>query len=188
MPGTTIKHISSPLLTTSRLLLRPFVLEDAPALFSWASDTEVTRFLRFAAHSDIEESRKVITRWIEESRRPPFFHWAIVRRSDDRTIGSIGLEIQSLHDNRGEAGYCIAKHAWNQGYATESLTAVLDFGLERAGFHRIEACHSVANTASGKVMRKAGMLLEAGPLHHYYRADMLGYQDAMMYVAFSEHF
>lgn len=188
MDGMTIKSMCSPVLSTRRLLLRPFVLEDAPALFSWACDEEVTRFLRFPAHADVEESRQIIRRWMQAAEKPPFFHWAIVLRETDQAIGSIGIEIHSAHDNRGEVGYCIAKRAWNNGYASEALAAVLDFGLERAGFHRIEACHSVRNPASGRVMVKAGMLLEAGPLHHYYRADLLGYQDSMMYVAFSEHF
>lgn len=188
MAGTTIKSMSSPTLGTKRLVLRPFVIEDAPALFSWASDPQVTRYLRFTTHLDIEESRKVIRRWIEENKNPPFFHWAITLRDSGEVIGSIGVEISSAQDNRGEVGYCLAKRMWNRGYTTEALQSVLDFALDIAGFRRIEACHSVDNEASGRVMRKSGMLLEAGPLHDYYRSDQLGYQDVMMYVAFSGKF
>jgi ribosomal-protein-alanine N-acetyltransferase len=188
MAESTIRNLASPVLNSKRLILRPFVPEDAPDLFSWASDPEVTRFLRFSTHQDLSESERVIKRWILESANPPFFHWAIVCRDSMRAIGSIGVDIASLHDNRGEIGYCLARRFWNRGYATEALAAVLDHALETAGFHRVEACHAVGNEASGRVMRKAGMLFEAGPLRDYYRADQLGYQDAMMYVAFSERF
>lgn len=163
-------------------------MEDAPALFAWASDPEVTRFLRFPSHEDIGDSRKVIERWMAEATKPPFFHWAITIRTTKAVVGSIGIDVQSPHDNRGEVGYCLAKPVWNQGYATEALKAVLEFGLQRAGFHRIEACHAVLNPASGKVMQKAGMRFEAGPLHHYYRSDALGYQDSLMYAIFSDTF
>ncbi len=188
MPDTTIKRIASPIMTTGRLVLRPFVMDDAQALFTWACDLEVTRYLRFPSHEDIGDSRKVIERWISEATKPPFFHWAITIRTTKEVVGSIGIDVQSPHDNRGEVGYCLARHVWNRGYATEALQAVLDFGLQIAGFHRIEACHSVSNPASGKVMRKAGMRFEAGPLHHYYRSDALGYQDTVMYAAFSDIF
>ncbi|MDD3367226.1 MAG: GNAT family N-acetyltransferase [Sphaerochaetaceae bacterium] len=188
MSLSSIKRLSSPILTSRRLILRPFTLDDAQALFAWAGDIEVTKYLRFTAHRDISESKKVIQRWIEEAKKPPLFHWAIMLREDNRVIGSISIEILSAHDNRGEVGYCIAKSDWNQGYATEALRTVLEFGLERAGFHRIEACHSVENPGSGKVMKKAGMLLEAGPLRNYYRSDLRGYQDVMMYTAFSRTF
>jgi len=107
-------------------------------------------------------------------------------RENGLVFGSIGIEVTNRYDGKGEIGYCLSKTMWNQGYATEALRAVLSFGFDVAGFHRIEGCHSVANAASGRVMEKAGMTVEAGPLRHYYRADLLGYQDAMMLVAFSD--
>lgn len=188
MSASSIKRVISPVLTSRRLILRPFTLDDAHALFTWAGDTDVTKYLRFPAHRSVSESKRVVQRWIEEAKRPPYFHWAIVERKSERVIGSIGIEILSPYDNRGEVGYCIAKRDWNQGYATEALRTVLEFGLDIAGFHRIEACHSVKNPASGKVMQKVGMVWEAGPLHDYYRSDVQGYQDVMMYVAFSKTF
>ena len=44
---------------TQRLLLRPFRIEDAEAMFTWTGDPEVTRFLRFATHTDISQTRRV---------------------------------------------------------------------------------------------------------------------------------
>ena len=186
MIDSDIKHISSPILTSKRLILRPFIIDDARALFSWASDPEVTRYLRFETHETIQESQRIINLWMKSAERPPFFHWAMERREDLVVIGSIGIEITSMHDNRGELGYCLTRSAWNQGYATEALRCVLDFGFNVAMFHRLEACHSTNNPASGRVMEKAGMRHEAGPLHHYYRSNALGYQDSMMYVACSD--
>jgi [ribosomal protein S5]-alanine N-acetyltransferase len=181
-----IKPITSLILTTKRVELRPFEMDDAMAVFGWACDPEVTRYLRFPNHTSISDSKRVISFWIDQAKKPPFFHWAITLRDSGKVIGSMGLEVINKHDRRGEVGYCLSKYHWNQGYATESLQAVLDFGFNIARFHRIEGCHSVLNPASGKVMQKAGMHIEAGPLHDYYLSDILGFQDAIMLVAFQD--
>jgi len=181
-----IQAIACPDLHSPRLLMRPFVLDDALALFSWASDPEVTRYLRFHLHEDVSESKRVISHWIEEMRTPPFFHWAIVHNQTGSVFGSIGLEVVNKKDCFGEVGYCIAKRMWNQGYTTEALKAVLEFGFRVAVFFRIQGCYSVCNPASGCVMHKAGMEVEAGPLRAWYRSDMLGFQDAYMAAAFAD--
>jgi len=188
MQDGPIKSIGSMILTTKRLELRPFELDDAMALFGWACDPDVTLFLRFPVHESLSDSKRIISAWIDAARRPPYFHWALTLRETGKVIGSIGIEVANAHDRRGEVGYCLAKQVWNQGFATEALKAVLHFGFTVAKFHRIEGCHSIDNPASGKVMLKSGMRLEAGPLHDYYRSDILGYQDAMLLVAFADFY
>ncbi|PKL14131.1 MAG: N-acetyltransferase [Spirochaetae bacterium HGW-Spirochaetae-8] len=188
MQDGPIKTIGSITLTTKRLELRPFELDDAMAVFGWACDPEVTLYLRFPVHESISDSKRIISAWIDAAKRPPYFHWALTLRETGQVIGSMGIEVSNVHDRRGEVGYCLSKCFWNQGYATEALKTVLHFGFTIANFHRIEGCHSTKNPASGKVMSKAGMRFEAGPLHDYYRSDILGYQDAIMLVAFSDSY
>lgn len=64
---------------------------------------------------------------------------------------------------------------------TEALRAVLAFAFDRADFHRVEACHSVRNPASGRVMQKAGMTFE-GTARQKYKANC-GFQDCRLYAA-----
>ena len=43
-----MRHLGTQILTTERLILRPLTAADAIAMFeSWASDPQVTRFLRW---------------------------------------------------------------------------------------------------------------------------------------------
>jgi ribosomal-protein-alanine N-acetyltransferase len=49
---------------------------------------------------------------------------------------------------------------WNNGYATESLKAVINFGFETLNLHRIEAGCAVDNISSIKVLEKSGMIRE----------------------------
>lgn len=46
------------IIETPRLILRPFLVTDAPAMFTWAGDERVTRYLRFKTHEDVTESKK----------------------------------------------------------------------------------------------------------------------------------
>ena len=46
-------------LETKRLILRPFTIEDAQEMFfGWASDPEVTKYLEWNTHENIEETKK----------------------------------------------------------------------------------------------------------------------------------
>ncbi len=70
------------------------------------------------------------------------------------------------HHRRVELGYTIARAYWGNGYATEAVQALLQFGLERMGLVRIEAVVLPDHVASARVLEKAGMTFE-GLLHSY---------------------
>ena len=58
-------------------------------------------------------------------------------------------------------GYCYGSKYWNKGYATEVLQIVIKYLKETAKVEKITACHLSINPASGKVMKKAGMIYDA---------------------------
>ena len=54
-------------LETDRLVLRPVTLDDAPAMFEYASDEENTRYT-FETNKSLEETRNNIALWSGHSR------------------------------------------------------------------------------------------------------------------------
>ena len=60
----------------------------------------------------------------------------------------------------GEVGYSLSRAHWNQGYMTEALNAVIDFGFEELHLHRIEAHFIQGNDASRHLMERVGMTFE----------------------------
>jgi len=95
--------------------------------------------------------------------------WAIARPMDDLLIGVISLRIVLPH-RRAEAGYWVARSEWGTGVATDALRAVIAWGFDTLGLHRIEAHHFTSNPASGRVMQKCGMLHEGrvrGAVHRH---------------------
>ena len=59
-----MNHCGTQKLETERLVLRRFTEDDALAMFeNRASDSEVTKFLMWQPHSDVEVSKGVIADW-----------------------------------------------------------------------------------------------------------------------------
>lgn len=62
-------HTGTQEIRTNRLLLRRFTENDANDMFNnWASDPEVTKFLRWPTHQSIETSRHILNEWTERYR------------------------------------------------------------------------------------------------------------------------
>ena len=153
-----MNHLGTKRLETERLVLRPFVPEDADSMFrNWASDPEVTKYLTWPAHESVSFTRTVIERWIRSYGDPSYYHWTIQLKSLSEPIGSIsGVKIDEEKESV-EVGYCIGRRWWGQGLVAEAVQALMTFFFEEVGFDRVEACHHPDNPNSGRVMQKCGM-------------------------------
>jgi len=151
--------VGTQVLVTERLTLRPIRMDDAEDMFfNWASDPEVSRYLPWLPHPDLAETKTVIASWLEDLKKPEFFHWCIEYAGT--AIGTIAVVSVDERRNFATLGYCLSRRFWNRGIMSEALLAVEEFLFLQAGFNRIEACHHVDNPASGRVMQKAGMRFE----------------------------
>lgn len=60
-----LTHKGTQIIQTDRLLLRPFRMEDARAMYdNWASDPEVTKYLSWPAHDSPAVTRAVLQDWV----------------------------------------------------------------------------------------------------------------------------
>lgn len=148
---------------TERLVLRRYKLTDATDIFEgYTQDIEVTKFLTWKQHRDIEETRTFVKGRIDAWDRGSDFTWAVAL-NDTRLIGGIGLRTRGF---KADFGYVIAKPYWGNGYATEALCAVVQWALQQPHILRVWAVCDVENIASARVMEKAG-LTEEGVLRKW---------------------
>ena len=146
---------------THRLILRPFRAEDAEDMFAnWASDPEVTRFLTWPPHRDVDGTRWLLGQWITHYDDGAYFQWAIELKETGAVIGSIAVVKLEEAIGSAEIGYCLGRAFWGRGIMPEALRAVMDYLFDTAGLNRIWAGHDVNNPKSGRVMEKAGMRKE----------------------------
>ena len=145
-----------PTLSTNRLILRPFTLEDAPVVQRLAGDREVASNTLTIPHP-YEDG--VAEAWIE-GRAAAWEAKKIlalaVTQEQDGVVGAISLKLNFAH-RRGELGYWIGVPFWNRGYATEAAKALVDYGFDALGLNRIEAHYLMRNPTSGRVLKKVGM-------------------------------
>jgi ribosomal-protein-alanine N-acetyltransferase len=152
-------------LETDRLLLRPFTVDDLPALITLRADEEVSRYLGGALMQSPEAITNRASFYLACHERNGYGIAMISQKSDGTVIGWGGL--QPLEETGEiEVGYGFAKPFWGLGYATEMAAACLRYGFEQAGLARIVAVAVPENTASRHVMEKLGMKYEREALHY----------------------
>lgn len=126
-----MKHLGTKQIETKNLMLRRFTIDDAEAMYkNWASDDEVTKYLMWPTHTDVEVSKAVLKSWIENYDRDDFYQWAIVyKENGTEPIGSIAVVSSDDKVMKAHIGYCIGKRWWNRGITSEALKNVINFCL-----------------------------------------------------------
>lgn len=156
-----MNHQGTKVLETKRLILRPFAIDDAQAMYrNWAGDPLVTRYLTWPAHASADISRMLLADWTERYQQPDFYQWAIELKEIGEPIGSIAVVDIRQTVEEAVIGYCIGKQWWGKGIVAEAGKAVVSYLFEQVGFNRISATHDTENPNSGKVMQKIGMQYE----------------------------
>ena len=170
-------------LYTPRLCLRRFSEKDAEAIYNgWATDLRCMRYQTQTPHKNIEDTRMRLDFWIREYEDGAL-NWAIERKEDGCLIGNIKTEKVEKHNFHCEIGYCLNFECHGKGYATEALTAVLDYLIQACGFQTVYASHGSKNPASGKVMQKAGMKYQATLHKRIYDKTEKCFDDLIIYAA-----
>lgn len=176
-----LQHKGTVRLESRRLLLRPFEEGDVASIFyHWSNDDQVTRHLRWQTHPSTMATEKRLAKWLDAYSGKDFYLWGIQRKEDGRLMGELRLWTVQPHDRVGEVAYCLGREDWGKGYAAEALQMVIRFAFEQVGFNRIQAAHSVATPASGRVLVKAGMERE-GRCRQLYLSNV-GYEDCDLYA------
>lgn len=150
----------TPILETNRILLRPLKISDAEAIFdNWATDPDVTKYLRWNTHQSIDVTIGWLTFEEENIGNDNSYQWAFVKKENNEIFGSGGLSYNEEHKML-ELGYVIMKKYWNQGLTTEAAGAFIDFAVKELNQSKFFAMHAKENPASGKVMEKIGFVYQ----------------------------
>ena len=156
-----MNHQGTKTLQTERLLLRRFGIEDAEEFYrNVTSDSKVNKFLTWPVHKDVEETRELLTGWVERYENPERYCWAIVLKENEQLIGTIAAPTIKNRTETAEVTYCIGSAWWGLGIVTEALSEVIRYLFEEILVNRIEAGYDIKNPASGRVLEKVGMQKE----------------------------
>ena len=155
-----MEHKGTVTLTTDRLILRRYRIEDADTAYrNWLSSETVTRFLTWTPHRSVAESQEYIQSVIDRYGDTEYT-WVIEEKDSGEVVGAIGVNSFSEDTAACEIGYCLSDSRWGRGYMTEAFTRVIGYLFDEVGFNRVFSTHDVNNPASGRVMEKCGLRYE----------------------------
>lgn len=145
---------------TDRLILRRPVPADAEGIFTaYATDVDVTRYLTWRPHPSIATTVELLDRY-ERAWRTGEGEQAFMiteRVAPDRPLGCIGL---TFDRHAAEVGFVLARAWHGRGVMTEALQCLLTHTVALPGIWRVSAFCDTENTASARVIEKAGMSRE----------------------------
>jgi [ribosomal protein S5]-alanine N-acetyltransferase len=143
---------------TKRLLLQRLRYEDAEEIFyTYASKPEATRFVAWPTHQTVDDTRKFLAFAIPAWNQKRDFTYSIRLKHSNRLVGSIGIMNM---DTYVQFGYIFSPTQWNNGFATEACSAVLDALRADQNVRSISTFVDVENTSSIRVLEKCGLKKE----------------------------
>ena len=148
-----------PILETKRLTLRKIKLEDAEAMYQYASKDDVTKHVLWDSHRSIETTKQFVQMMIDKYEEGNFA-WAIMLKETKEFIGTIDFVTYNEAEKIAEIGYALSDRHWGKGYVSEATKALLDFGFNELQLVRIQARCFADNIGSERVMQKVGMTYE----------------------------
>lgn len=146
-------------LETERLILRRFIATDADDLWELDGDPEVTRHLTGGQSTPYEVIRDdeipYFLAYYQEHEGLGW--WAAEVKATGAFIGWFHLKTDRFDAASLEIGYRLRRAAWGKGFATEGARDLVRKAFEELGAPRVTAYTRPENTASVRVMVKAGL-------------------------------
>lgn len=151
-------------LRSSRLTIRPFTPDDAPALYATivASRDHLGRFLPWPGeHTSVDYTTDLIIRFQAQWLLREKMTCGIFLREDGVLLGGIGLHPHDWTVRSFEIGYWLAREAEGHGYMSEAVRLLTDYAFESLAARRVEIRCDARNGRSAAVARRLGFPHEA---------------------------
>ena len=143
-----------PVLNTERLTLRALSLQDTAGVFDIRSDPVLTKYVGFAAYTDIKQAENYIRK--VEAGLGKWVVWSIIEKQSGSFAGTICLWHFNRFQKSAEIGYDLLSKFQHSGIMTEAAIAVLHYGFEQMKVDSITADLQKENSSSIKLLEKLG--------------------------------
>jgi RimJ/RimL family protein N-acetyltransferase len=138
---------------TERLLIKTPEIDDKFELTQLINDKNVIKWLsEIPFPYTIGHAEEFIERSQEEVLKQESYNFMIFQ--DRKMLGGIGL--RDFNKNSCELGYWLGKKYWGNGFASEAVNGILDFGFDQLNLEEIYAAYKITNEGSKRVLEKCG--------------------------------
>lgn len=147
---------------TPELMLEELSYKDLKQVHELHSYPEVDKFSTIGIPKSLDETNEIIQVPIldQYNSTRKNFAWKIVLKSSTEFIGVAELIREVNQFRKGVISFNLVPENWNNGYATNAVKAVVNFGFEALLLHRIEAVCAIENMGAIRVLEKSGFSKE----------------------------
>ena len=142
------------LFQTSRLQVRPLRLTDLSPYQELQGNPKVMLYTGTPVQN-AEESKNDLARLIGLYEKPnnDFWIWAIAQKENDNLVGTCAIIIEE--SGKAEIGYRFIEKYWGNGYASEIVAPLIEYGFTTMNLPTIFATVDVLNIPSVKMLDKS---------------------------------
>ena len=148
--GVNVENI---ILETERLILKPFADADFLKFLIYQDDKEYKKFMGGALDYDASVARFALYR--NFFRENGFGFFSVFLKETNEWIGQAGVAPRASAEF-GELGWAILPPFQGKGYAIESMEKVIEWCIDKLGWHEFYFCINPLNTPSVRLAEKLG--------------------------------
>lgn len=182
-----MNSIGTRTIETDRLILRRFTYDDADDVLNiWASKPEIQYMYSEPIYTTKDEVLGLLNKYISAYESGDVCRWAIIEKKSLKCVGQIAFYLVDTKNHFAEIEYCIGTDFQNKGYMTEAVKAIITYGFEKIGLHKIQISTKSINAPSKRVIEKCGFTYE-GTLRDYFYFEG-GYIDRLYFSMLVEEY
>ena len=140
------------ILRTDRLVLRPMIAADAPALFAILGNPEVMAFWDRPALPRLATVEAQMADELAAMSRGGFLYWTVLKHGD--AIGAIDLN--HIDGTDAWTGFAFRRDVWGKGFAREALATVIQNAFGPLGLIRLMARIQTGNDRARRLLESVG--------------------------------
>jgi RimJ/RimL family protein N-acetyltransferase len=145
---------------TKRLLLRRSRAGDAETISAYRGDPQVHRYQGWD-RTDVDGVREEIQQMLTREPGAPggWVQLSVEELESDRLVGDVGVSPSDHEPGVVKIGYTMSPAFQGRGYASEAVSALIDYAFDRLGAQIVRAYASAENTPSIRLAERVGMRL-----------------------------
>ena len=157
---------------TERLLIRPFQLDDAVGLAERRNDPEVARYQDWSVPYPMDQAETLVLELVamDGPQNDEWWMAAVCDIDSGEVVGDLALHL-GQKARTAEVGYTFAREQWGNGYAVESIEALVEYLFDDLGVTRVFGMLHPDNRASAMVLERTGFLFEGHTRSSFWEGD-----------------
>ncbi|MDX1828669.1 MAG: GNAT family protein [Lutibacter sp.] len=165
-------------MNTNRLFFRNRTRELIREMLTYSKEEQML-FFGFSTNNQLEYKLKRIQEGLSKEN-VDYQIFDLIEKKNKTVIGSCGFHKWNKEHSRSEIGYEIHKEYQNQGYMSEAIKEVINYGFKKMNLNRIEALIDPTNENSIRIVEKNGFKREGILRGHYKNGNE--FEDSIMYA------